>query len=70
MTILTKSVMTCPVCKTKKEESMPTDFYQANWQCPKCHMSVIPKRGEDCVFCSYGTVPCPKRQQQLQEQKK
>ncbi|HQS65548.1 MAG TPA: GDCCVxC domain-containing (seleno)protein, partial [Acidovorax defluvii] len=24
-----------------------------------CHTVLSPKTGDCCVFCSYGTVPCP-----------
>jgi hypothetical protein len=42
-------------------DTMPIDAYVRFWQCPACRPLVTPKRGDCCVFCSYGTVPCPPR---------
>jgi len=41
---------------------MPTDACQFFWACPGCGALVKPKLGDCCVFCSYGTVPCPPKQ--------
>ncbi|WP_421787694.1 GDCCVxC domain-containing (seleno)protein [Hyphobacterium sp.] len=38
---------------------MPTDACQILWDCPDCGAIIKPERGDCCVFCSYGTVPCP-----------
>jgi hypothetical protein len=38
---------------------MPTDACQYYYECNGCHTLVRPKPGHCCVFCSYGTVPCP-----------
>ena len=32
-------------------------------ECPGCHALLRPKPGACCVFCSYGSVPCPPIQQ-------
>lgn len=57
--ILIKSVLTCPSCHTAVEEVMPTDACQFFYECTNCHTVLKPKQGDCCVFCSYGTVPCP-----------
>lgn len=44
---------------------MPTDFCQIRWECSNCHEELVRQPGDCCVFCSYGTVPCPPRQQEL-----
>lgn len=54
-----KSVITCPVCGYKKEEKVPTDHCLIRYTCTHCHKSLTPKKGDCCVFCSYGTVKCP-----------
>ncbi|WP_370453211.1 GDCCVxC domain-containing (seleno)protein [Salinisphaera sp. LB1] len=41
---------------------MPTDSCQFFYQCPACGHMLKPKPGDCCVFCSFGTVPCPSRQ--------
>lgn len=55
----TKSVITCPKCGHKKEEIMPVDACQIFYECENCHKILRPKKGDCCVFCSYGTNPCP-----------
>jgi hypothetical protein len=48
------STLTCPACGTPSRERMPEDaclFFR-------------PKAGDCCVFCSYGSVPCPPKQQE------
>ena len=64
--ILLKSVITCPNCSYEKEETMPEDLCQFFYECKKCKTILKPKQGDCCVFCSYGTVPCPP----IQENKK
>jgi len=53
------SVITCPHCKTAKAETMPTDACQFFYACTGCGATLRPKTGDCCVFCSYGSVPCP-----------
>jgi len=38
---------------------MPTDACQYFYECTTCKMLLKPKHGDCCVFCSYGSVPCP-----------
>ncbi|MFV8837654.1 GDCCVxC domain-containing (seleno)protein [Salinimicrobium soli] len=54
-----KSIITCPHCKFSKEESMPTDACQFFYKCSNCGVILKPLEGDCCVFCSYGSVPCP-----------
>ncbi|MBI2966590.1 MAG: hypothetical protein HYY40_02095 [Bacteroidetes bacterium] len=58
-TIIHKSVITCPLCGNAKEERMPDDACLYFYECEKCGKIIRPKEGDCCVFCSYGTVPCP-----------
>ncbi len=53
------SVLTCPVCGDRREETMPTNACQFFWECPACQGVIRPMAGDCCVFCSYGTVACP-----------
>jgi len=41
---------------------MPEDSCQYIYECGACHALHKPKDGDCCVFCSYGTVPCPPKQ--------
>ena len=41
---------------------MPTDACQFFYQCTNCETLLKPKSGDCCVFCSYGSVPCPPKQ--------
>jgi hypothetical protein len=59
-----QSVLTCPECGVSKEETMPVDACQFFYECENCKTLLRPKPGHCCVFCSYGSVPCPPIQQQ------
>jgi hypothetical protein len=54
-----RSEITCPHCGHRKTEDMPTDACQFFYACEGCHTLLRPKAGDCCVFCSYGSVPCP-----------
>ena len=58
------STLTCPVCAHQQTEQMPTDACQYFYECPGCRTVLKPLAGDCCVYCSYGTVPCPPIQQQ------
>ncbi|HEY5500295.1 MAG TPA: GDCCVxC domain-containing (seleno)protein [Bacteroidales bacterium] len=54
-----KSTITCPTCGFSKEEKMPEDSCQFFYECENCKNILKPLEGDCCVFCSYGSVPCP-----------
>ena len=58
-----KSTIKCPECSFEKEETMPTDACQFFYECENCKEILKPKKGDCCVFCSYGTVKCPPKQE-------
>jgi hypothetical protein len=58
-TIQLESTLTCPECGHAKPETMPTDACQWFYECQHCHVVLKPKPGHCCVYCSYGTHPCP-----------
>ena len=58
------STITCPICRFSATETMPTDACQHLYECKGCGAVLLPKAGDCCVFCSYGTVPCPPIQAQ------
>ena len=55
----TVSILTCPACGATSEMTMPEDACIFYWDCPGCGELARPKPGDCCVFCSYGSVPCP-----------
>ncbi|MDP1647107.1 MAG: GDCCVxC domain-containing (seleno)protein [Rubrivivax sp.] len=59
-----ESTLTCPHCGHAKAERMPTDACQWFYECEACQAVLSPQPGDCCVFCSYGTVPCPPIQAQ------
>jgi hypothetical protein len=61
---MTKSIIACPKCEFKAEEEMPTDACQFFYECKSCKSLLKPLVGDCCVFCSYGSVPCPPIQQE------
>ncbi len=54
-----QSTITCPECGHKKEETMPTNACQYFYDCENCKQVLKPIGEDCCVYCSYGTVPCP-----------
>lgn len=62
MAIQLQSVITCPQCGFSKTETMPSDSCQFLYQCSACGTVLRPKKGDCCVFCSYGSVRCPPKQ--------
>ena len=62
-----QSTMTCPACGHAAVETMPTDACQYVYDCRHCGARLKPRTGDCCVFCSYGSVPCPPIQQERRE---
>jgi hypothetical protein len=58
MTTLTSRIH-CPHCHGKRDETMPLDACIAFYTCTHCGARLRPKAGDCCVFCSFGSVPCP-----------
>ncbi|WP_082046526.1 MULTISPECIES: GDCCVxC domain-containing (seleno)protein [Rhizobium] len=58
-----RSTLTCPHCRQQATEIMPTDACQYFYDCRGCGAILRPKDGDCCIFCSYGSVPCPPIQQ-------
>lgn len=61
--IIPDSTITCPECGHKETETMPTDACQWFYECKNCGTLLKPTKGDCCVFCSYGSTPCPPIQQ-------
>lgn len=59
----TVSTLTCPECGYAREETMPENACLYFYECQGCGALLKPKPGDCCVFCSYGSVPCPPIQQ-------
>lgn len=53
------STLTCPHCGTVKAETTPTDVCLFFYTCSSCGTQLKPNKGDCCVFCSFGTMPCP-----------
>lgn len=58
-TIELNSILTCPQCGHQKKEPMPENACRFFYECESCHTVLRPKKGDCCVFCSYGSAPCP-----------
>lgn len=54
-----QSQITCPHCGHARLEVMPTDACQYFYDCHGCGVVLRPRAGDCCVYCSYGTQPCP-----------
>jgi rubredoxin len=57
--VILESLVTCPHCGTTKAEIMRTDACRFFYECTGCGVMLRPKQGDCCVFCSYGSLPCP-----------
>ncbi len=62
--VQTQSTLTCPACGFQSTETMPTDACLYFYTCKKCGLTMKPRHGDCCVFCSYGDVPCPPIQEE------
>jgi hypothetical protein len=60
-----QSTLTCPKCSHQAVETMPTDACQFFYECKGCGERLRPLAGDCCVFCSYGSAPCPPIQSNL-----
>nr|WP_280708842.1 GDCCVxC domain-containing (seleno)protein [Bradyrhizobium sp. BR13661] len=60
--MILESVIRCPSCGFESAEQMPTDACQYFYECRRCGAKLKPKPGDCCVFCSYGSKPCPPKQ--------
>jgi len=63
MKIELKSTITCPVCLNKKTEEMPLNSCSFMYKCEHCNTVLIPNKSDSCIFCSYGSSPCPQVQE-------
>lgn len=63
-----RSTITCPKCGHSSTETMPTDACQYIHVCSRCGVTLKPKPGDCCVYCSYGDVPCPPIQEEREGQ--
>lgn len=53
------SILTCPECGFSRREAVPLGLCQFFYECTHCGALLRPKPKDCCVFCSYGSVPCP-----------
>ena len=58
-----QSTITCPYCGHQATETMPANACLAFYDCKECGETLKPLPGSCCVFCFYGSVPCPPIQQ-------
>ncbi|MEQ9286320.1 MAG: GDCCVxC domain-containing (seleno)protein [Cyclobacteriaceae bacterium] len=54
-----QSTIACPECGYTKLENMPQDACQYFYECTRCKKIIKPLAGDCCVYCSYGSNPCP-----------
>lgn len=57
--VVLTSTLICPHCGYEATETMPTDACQYFYDCRGCGRVLKPLKGDCCVFCSYGDMPCP-----------
>ena len=64
MNEILESTITCQTCGFQKGEVMPVDACVHFYVCEGCGTLLKPRHGDCCVFCSYGSVKCPSKQQE------
>jgi len=52
-------ILTCPNCHHAAVETMPLDRCVFFYECRACGVTLRPKEGDCCVYCSYGNKRCP-----------
>lgn len=57
--VILHSLITCPACGGQRVAEMPAYSCVIAYQCPACGETLSPADGDCCVFCTYGSVPCP-----------
>lgn len=57
--VISKSTISCPDCGHQETEEMPTDACVYFYFCKKCNIKLKAQGHDCCVFCSYGSIPCP-----------
>src|SRR3546814_6741016 len=62
-----ESILTCPECGHRATETMPVTACQFFYECTGCGVVLRPNQGDCCVFCSFGTVPCPRSEEHTSE---
>jgi hypothetical protein len=60
--VVKDTLMTCPVCNTKVREKMSSEALRRIYHCPKCLTWLSTKKGDHCVYDSYGSIKCPRTQ--------
>ena len=60
-----KTIIKCPYCSHKKTEVMPINFCQFLYNCEACKKLIKPIKGDCCIYCSYGSIPCPTVQKDI-----
>jgi hypothetical protein len=55
-------VVTCPGCNKKVGEKMSSESVKRVFHCPSCLAWLSPKKGDHCIYDSYGSVKCPAMQ--------
>ncbi|MFW9990603.1 MAG: GDCCVxC domain-containing (seleno)protein [Candidatus Odinarchaeota archaeon] len=53
----------CPHCGLVEVVEMPLDRCIIRHECGYCQSVIVPKKGDCCIFCSHGNIPCPSEQE-------
>lgn len=53
------SLVTCPSCGDQHLEPMPEFSCLLAYACSSCGTVLRPADDDCCIFCTYGSIPCP-----------
>ncbi len=56
------SEVRCSTCEYTETIRMPKYATKTSFECTRCKCVMTPRHHSCCIFCSYGSVPCPRQQ--------
>ncbi|MFH6968871.1 GDCCVxC domain-containing (seleno)protein [Flavobacterium sp. FlaQc-28] len=67
--IVTKAILQCPECDSKYTERIPLKGKILSSRCVFCSaVFEITQPEQCCIYCAYGNVPCPEKQNEIKKQ--
>lgn len=56
--MITESILFCPHCEHKETEELYENISPYKCNCKNCKLTISITKGECCIYCKYGDVPC------------
>ncbi len=62
-TVNRSSTLYCPHCRAGSHERMSLDHTLHEFHCLWCNRTMRHEPEQHCIFCAFGSRPCPEKQQ-------